>query len=98
MFPPFKVPWSREGLLRLLDLTNDWSSKSGGGPILVHCMDGASQSGLFVAAHIICEQMETERQVDVFHTVKHLKSRRKHCINSLVSGRQIVLFYLGDDM
>ena len=55
-----------------------------GGPILVHCMDGASQSGLFVTVYTVCEKMKLEQEVDVFHTVKHLKTRRKHCVNSLV--------------
>ena len=54
-------------------------------PILVHCMDGAGQSGLFCATSILFEKMREENVVDVFHTVKHLKRRRPHFINTLVN-------------
>ena len=97
-----QVPWSREGLLQLLDITTYWTDAQGG-PILVHCMDGASQSGLFVAVYTVCEKMKLEQEVDVFHTVKHLKTRRKHCVNSLVCTiyylvRCILLYITGCSM
>ena len=84
-----KTPWSREGFIKQIEMVNDWLGESDAGdiPVLVHCMDGASQSGLFCACSVVCEKMLLEDEVDVFHTVKHMKRRRKHFINSLVSNK-----------
>lgn len=83
-----KVPWSREGFLLLLDAVSDWQRQSAfpEAPVLVHCMDGASQSGLYCASVVLCEKMRANGQVDVFHTVKRMKKRRPHFVNSLVGG------------
>ena len=71
--------------MQLQELVDDWLDESvSDGPVLVHCMDGASQSGLFLAAYVICEKVRWEGEVDVFHTIKHKKMRRKHFVNSLV--------------
>ncbi|XP_029437903.1 receptor-type tyrosine-protein phosphatase mu-like isoform X3 [Rhinatrema bivittatum] len=48
--------------------------------ILVTCSDGASRSGLFCAGSIICEQIRTERVVDVSFAVRTLKRKRYHLI------------------
>lgn len=74
-----QVPWSKEGLLGLVDkmLTRE-------GPIVVHCVDGASQSGLFIGAYNVCERMKLHGHTDIFHEVKALKERRFHFINDLV--------------
>lgn len=53
-------------------------------PVLVHCMDGAGQSGLFVAAAVLCEKVREEESVDIFHTIKHIKRRRRQFVDSLV--------------
>ncbi len=55
-----------------------------GTPIVVHCMDGASQSGLYVACSVLIEKIREESVADVFHTIKHMKRRRPHFINTLV--------------
>ncbi|XP_069482889.1 receptor-type tyrosine-protein phosphatase kappa-like [Ambystoma mexicanum] len=44
--------------------------------VLVTCWDGASCSGLFLAASNMCEQIREERLVDPSHIVRLLKSRR----------------------
>jgi len=61
--------------------TEDASSLA---PVIVHCVDGASQSGLFCACWNICEKMAVDRQVDIFHTVKALKLKRYHFVNTVV--------------
>jgi Protein-tyrosine phosphatase len=80
-----KVPWSREGFIQLLDTVQRVAEVHVDAPVLVHCVDGASQSGLFCAVWNICEKMRLDGEVDVFHTVKMIKARRFHCISSLVS-------------
>lgn len=88
-----KVPWSRESFIQLIELVEMWreDGDSFGSPSLVHCMDGASQSGLYCACVTLCEKMAIEEEVDVFHTIKHMKRFRPHFINSLVSVHNIYI-------
>ena len=84
-----KTPWGREAFIQLIEVAEDWREQLAGkrtpGPTLVHCMDGASRSGLYCACAVLCQKIQMEGEVDVFHTLKHLKRRRPHFINSLVS-------------
>jgi len=88
-----QAPWSREGFIKLLETvqqviqsrSNNAQNTRVKPPIVVHCVDGSSQSGLFCAVWNICEKMKLEREVDLFHTIKAIKLKRFHCINSLVN-------------
>jgi protein tyrosine phosphatase len=62
-------------------------------PIIIHCVDGASQSGLFCAAWNVCEKMKIDHEVDVFHTVKAIKLKRFHFVNSLVNIITVCIGY-----
>ena len=53
-------------------------------PIVIHCLDGAVHSGVYVASAIVCEKMLYENQVNVFLTVKEIKHKRKDAIATLV--------------
>ena len=64
--------------------TTGGGGDAGAGPVVVHCVDGASQSGLFVACCIVCEKLSRDGHVDIFHTVKALKLKRFHFVNTLV--------------
>lgn len=82
------VPKSKSMLLDVIDLVYDWQNVNNNGstPILVHCKDGATHSGLFIAVSVLCEKVLDESEVDVYHTVKHLKRRRTQIVDTLVSG------------
>lgn len=54
--------------------------------VLVHCLDGASQCGLFVACYVVCQKMALDGQVDVFHSIQQMKKKRFHFISSVVSA------------
>uniref|UniRef100_A0A2C9LYX6 protein-tyrosine-phosphatase n=1 Tax=Biomphalaria glabrata TaxID=6526 RepID=A0A2C9LYX6_BIOGL len=45
-------------------------------PVVVVCSNGATLSGLFVTSQVICEKMREDKEVDLYHTVKHIKRRR----------------------
>ena len=60
-------------------------SQSQASPVVVHCMDGANHSGLYIACHVLCEKLRIRSYVDVFHTVKQIKKRRQHVVRTLVS-------------
>ncbi|XP_070687977.1 receptor-type tyrosine-protein phosphatase C isoform X2 [Pempheris klunzingeri] len=52
-------------------------------PILVHCNDGSSRSGIFCALWNVLDSAETEKLVDVFQVAKTLRKERQGMISSL---------------
>lgn len=58
-------------------------SKSQRMPIVVHCNDGSTRSGIFCALWNLLDSAETEKLVDVFQVVKTLRKERKGMIISL---------------
>ena len=80
------IPKSKSMLLDVIDLVNDWQivNNNDTTPILVHCKDGATHSGLYIAVSVLCETVLDENVVDVYHTVKHLKRRRTQVVDTLV--------------
>ncbi|XP_060070821.1 receptor-type tyrosine-protein phosphatase kappa-like [Ylistrum balloti] len=82
---PDFIPKSKSMLLDLIDMVTDWQKEENGDqtPILVHCKDGATHSGLFCAVVAICQAMQDDGDVDVFHTIKHMKRRREQIIDML---------------
>lgn len=79
------VPKSKSMLLDVIDLVRDWQEVSNGDtkPVVIHCKDGATHSGLFIAVSLLCEKALDEGEIDVFHTVKHLKRRRTQIVDVL---------------
>lgn len=78
------TPVSKTMVLDLLELVTDHhrtTSEQRDTPILVHCEDGATHSGLFVSLALLWEWMVEEQEVDVYHVIKHLKRRRPQIIN-----------------
>nr|KAG5706606.1 hypothetical protein BaRGS_005676 [Batillaria attramentaria] len=77
------TPISKTMAMDLLDLVLDYqeNSESPNSPIVVHCEDGATHSGMFVALSLVCERMEEEQEVDVYHTIKHIKRRRTQVVD-----------------
>ncbi|XP_047231239.1 receptor-type tyrosine-protein phosphatase C isoform X4 [Girardinichthys multiradiatus] len=57
-------------------------SKSQRMPIVVHCNDGSTRSGIFCALWNLLDSAETEKLVDVFQVVKTLRKERKKMISS----------------
>ena len=86
-----QVPTTRDDLIQLIEMVQQCSPESATSttPVVVHCVDGASQSGLFCACWIICEKMSLDGQVDIFHTVKAVKLKRYHFVNTLVRSDMI---------
>ncbi|OWF37446.1 receptor-type tyrosine-protein phosphatase T-like isoform X2 [Mizuhopecten yessoensis] len=82
---PDFIPKSKSMLLDLVDMVTEWQKEENGdqAPILVHCKDGATHSGLFCAVVAICQAMNDDGDVDVFHTIKHMKRRRAQIVDML---------------
>lgn len=52
------------------------------GPPIVHCNDGGSRSGCFLAIDDNLLMSEQSRQIDIFGTVKYLKEQRKSLLTT----------------
>uniref|UniRef100_A0AC35GJR7 Protein-tyrosine-phosphatase n=1 Tax=Panagrolaimus sp. PS1159 TaxID=55785 RepID=A0AC35GJR7_9BILA len=52
------------------------------GPITVHCNNGAGRTGVFIATGIITDRMNLEHVVDIFTTVKLLRTERQNMVET----------------
>lgn len=77
----FQVPESRVAIVRLLEAVR---LERGTGPLLVHCLDGATRSGLFAVCHLLTERVTRDHYVDMFHVIKAIKLRRRAVVSSQV--------------
>ncbi|XP_071120808.1 receptor-type tyrosine-protein phosphatase epsilon-like [Mytilus edulis] len=74
------IPSSAQALADLLREVDHWTKQSGKGPITVHCMNGASRSGLYCAISLLLERKEQDQEIDVFQTVKTIRNNRPQFI------------------
>ena len=61
--------------------------RSGNKPIVVHCSDTVTRSGMFCAIATTIERCKTEGVVDVFQVVKALRVQKPGAVPTVVSGR-----------
>ncbi|KAI4877099.1 hypothetical protein NFI96_026452, partial [Prochilodus magdalenae] len=54
-----------------------------GSPVVAHCNDGSSRSGIFCALWNILDSADSEQLVDVFQVAKNLRKERQGMITSL---------------
>ncbi|XP_059197945.1 receptor-type tyrosine-protein phosphatase C isoform X2 [Centropristis striata] len=62
---------------------NSDSSRQRNMPVLIHCNDGSSRSGIFCALWNLLDSAETEKLVDVFQVTKTLRKERQGMLSSL---------------
>uniref|UniRef100_A0A0L8G606 Protein-tyrosine-phosphatase n=1 Tax=Octopus bimaculoides TaxID=37653 RepID=A0A0L8G606_OCTBM len=82
-------PNSKLALVELLDMVEKWQHETGDSlPVTVHCMNGASRSGLYCAISCVLERINAEKEVDVFQAVKQLRLNRSQLVDNyqLVTG------------
>ena len=59
--------------------------RSGNKPIVVHCNDTVTRSGMFCAIATTIERCKTEGVVDVFQVVKALRVQKPGAVPTVVS-------------
>ncbi|KAK3561389.1 hypothetical protein QTP86_000586 [Hemibagrus guttatus] len=62
---------------------NSHNSKNKNLPILAHCNDGSSRSGIFCALWKLLDSADTEKLVDIFQVAKDLRKARMGMFNTL---------------
>ena len=82
-----KKPPSRVAIFEIIECVEQWKDTLdvATSPVLVHCMDGGSRSGLFCAVRVLCEKLSIDGEVDVYHTIKEMKKRRPLIVSRVVS-------------
>ncbi|XP_039590835.1 receptor-type tyrosine-protein phosphatase C [Polypterus senegalus] len=55
---------------------NEDSKQSSNGPVVIHCNDGASRTGVFCALWNVLDCANTEKVIDIFQTAKALRKER----------------------
>lgn len=76
-WPEQGVPKSGESIIELIGQVHKTKEQFGQiGPITVHCSAGVGRTGVFITLSIVLERMRYEGMVDVFNTVKMLRTQR----------------------
>ena len=61
---------------------------------LFYLSDGVGRTGVFCALSIVLERMRSEGVVDLFQTVKLLRTQRPNMIQNKVCMEDLYLFYV----
>ncbi|XP_076353516.1 tyrosine-protein phosphatase Lar-like isoform X3 [Tachypleus tridentatus] len=76
-WPEQGVPKSGEGFIEFIGQVHKTKEQFGQeGPITVHCSAGVGRTGVFITLSIVLEKMQYEGFVDLFQTVRTLRTQR----------------------
>ncbi|XP_031733678.1 protein tyrosine phosphatase receptor type Fa isoform X10 [Anarrhichthys ocellatus] len=76
-WPEQGVPKTGEGFIDFIGQVHKTKEQFGqDGPISVHCSAGVGRTGVFITLSIVLERMRYEGVVDLFQTVKTLRTQR----------------------
>ncbi|KAH3833879.1 hypothetical protein DPMN_107195 [Dreissena polymorpha] len=76
-----QVPVSGEGaLLAVYEQAQKWQAVNGSPPIVAHCLNGSSKSGLFCVVTATIDRLKHEREVTLQHTLKQMRVNRHQII------------------
>lgn len=79
------MPKSGEGFIDFIGQVHKTKEQFGqDGPITVHCSAGVGRSGVFITLSIVLERMQYEGVLDVFQTVRILRSQRPAMVQTEV--------------
>lgn len=93
-WPDFGVPKSASAMLEFRSqvkqhqasaiqaLHSEWTGHSGGPPIVVHCSAGIGRTGTFCTLDICLSKLEDIGTVDIFQTVKKMRTQRAFSIQT----------------
>nr|XP_004655037.1 receptor-type tyrosine-protein phosphatase S isoform X19 [Jaculus jaculus] len=98
-WPEQGVPKSGEGFIDFIGQVHKTKEQFGqDGPISVHCSAGVGRTGVFITLSIVLERMRYEGVVDIFQTVKVLRTQRPAMVQTEDEYQfcyQAALEYLG---
>uniref|UniRef100_A0AAY5F6F5 Receptor-type tyrosine-protein phosphatase kappa n=1 Tax=Electrophorus electricus TaxID=8005 RepID=A0AAY5F6F5_ELEEL len=87
---------SKRSILQLVRRLAKWQEQydGGDGRTVVHCLTGGGRSGTFCAICSICEMIQQQNIVDVFHTVKTLRNNKANMVETMLACCSFCIKYL----
>uniref|UniRef100_A0A8C8D585 Receptor-type tyrosine-protein phosphatase epsilon n=1 Tax=Oncorhynchus tshawytscha TaxID=74940 RepID=A0A8C8D585_ONCTS len=82
-WPEIGIPAEGKGMIDIIASVQRQQQQSGNHPIIVHCSAGAGRTGTFIALSNILERVKAEGLLDVFQTVKSLRMKRPHMVQTV---------------
>uniref|UniRef100_A0A8C6VD20 protein-tyrosine-phosphatase n=1 Tax=Naja naja TaxID=35670 RepID=A0A8C6VD20_NAJNA len=81
------TPPSKRSLLKVVRRLEKWQEQYDGrdGRTVVHCLNGGGRSGTFCAICSVCEMIQQQNIIDVFHIVKTLRNNKSNMVETLVT-------------
>ncbi|KAH0501758.1 Receptor-type tyrosine-protein phosphatase T [Microtus ochrogaster] len=82
------TPPSKRSLLKVVRRLEKWQEQYDGreGRTVVHCLNGGGRSGTFCAICSVCEMIQQQNIIDVFHIVKTLRNNKSNMVETLEFG------------
>ncbi|XP_074661105.1 receptor-type tyrosine-protein phosphatase kappa-like [Tubulanus polymorphus] len=87
---------SKETLFSLVDIVTNERKTS---PILVHCMDGATRTGLFCGAYDLLSRAASDDTIDIYNELQYMRRTRAQFIPNCAQFRilhEILVLYFRD--
>ncbi|XP_075997692.1 protein tyrosine phosphatase receptor type Fa isoform X5 [Genypterus blacodes] len=82
-WPEQGVPKTGEGFIDFIGQIHKTKEQFGqDGPITVHCSAGVGRTGVFITLSIVLERMRYEGVVDLFQTIKTLRTQRPAMVHN----------------
>ncbi|XP_050531444.1 tyrosine-protein phosphatase Lar isoform X2 [Daktulosphaira vitifoliae] len=98
-WPEQGVPKSAEGFIDFIGQVHKTKEQFGQeGPITVHCSGGVGRTGVFISLSIVLERMQCEGAIDLFQTIRILRTQRPAMVQTEEQYQfcyQAALEYLG---
>ncbi|XP_066091967.1 receptor-type tyrosine-protein phosphatase T isoform X13 [Saccopteryx bilineata] len=93
------TPPSKRSLLKVVRRLEKWQEQYDGreGRTVVHCLNGGGRSGTFCAICSVCEMVQQQNIIDVFHIVKTLRNNKSNMVETLEQYKfvyEVALEYL----
>ncbi|XP_021094688.1 receptor-type tyrosine-protein phosphatase T isoform X1 [Heterocephalus glaber] len=93
------TPPSKRSLLKVVRRLEKWQEQYDGreGRTVVHCLNGGGRSGTFCAICSVCEMIQQQNIIDVFHIVKTLRNNKSNMVETLEQYKfvyEVALEYL----
>ncbi|KAL2763702.1 receptor-type tyrosine-protein phosphatase T isoform 4 precursor [Daubentonia madagascariensis] len=93
------TPPSKRSLLKVARRLEKWQEQYDGreGRTVVHCLNGGGRSGTFCAICSVCEMIQQQNIIDVFHIVKTLRNNKSNMVETLEQYKfvyEVALEYL----
>ncbi|XP_064476701.1 receptor-type tyrosine-protein phosphatase kappa-like [Ornithodoros turicata] len=68
-------------ILDLIQQVEQWQRQTENKILIVQCMNGCTNSGLYCASSIVCDQLKMEQELDAFRSVQTIRNSRPQFIH-----------------